>query len=645
MNEPSASEALSVETLVAQVADEFLERVQRGERPDIEEYARRYPQVATLLRQMLPTLQLLPDLDPASLSGDTGTTAAASGCLGDYRIVKEVGRGGMGVVYEAEQISLGRRVALKVLPFAAALDVRQLQRFKNEAQAAGQLQHAHIVPVHAVGQERGVHYYAMQFIEGQSLAAFIRELRLGCGLGAERLDEHPTMSLRKFKKASGAAHEVISAKAPTSADGLPASSAAGTVPAAALTTERSIFHAEYFRTAAELGRQAAEALEHAHQMGVIHRDVKPANLLMDLDGKLWVTDFGLAHCQSQAVLTMTGDLLGTLRYMSPEQALARRVGVDHRTDIYSLGVTLYELVTLQPAFSGRDRAALLQQIAFAEPRPPRQLNRTVPAELQTILLKAMEKSPDERYGTAQELADDLGRWLTDEPIRARRPSLWRRLRKWSRRHRAAALGLTAVVLTSLASAGGMAWSFQRERAVRQRETERGVTAALAQAETLLEEGEKQIDFPEHWRTTVRLAQSAVDRAEELLRSGQATSELVKRVHPLRTQVDQVDGDSRLALELDRIRLKQGGVKGNFFDTARAAPLYAKALADYGINPAAPESAAARIGSSRLRPTLLVALENWRRCSPDEAQKRRLEAVLQATEPARGAFRTRWMAAL
>jgi hypothetical protein len=201
----------------------------------------------------------------------------------------------------------------------------------------------------------------------------------------------------------------------------------------------------FFRTVAGLGIQVAQALEYAHLQGVVHRDIKPSNLLLDGRGKIWVTDFGLALVPADATLTMTGDLLGTLRYMSPEQALARRALVDHRTDIYSLGVTLYELLTLQPAYQGRDRSELLRQIAQDEPKPPRRLNPAVPVELETIVSKAMSKAPEDRYTSAGELADDLQRFLDDRPIHARRPTLAQRARKWSRRH-------TSLVVSAAVSA-------------------------------------------------------------------------------------------------------------------------------------------------------------------------------------------------
>ncbi len=488
MNTISALENRSVEDLLGQVADEFTQQLNRGEQPDIEEYARRYPQIAAVLRQVLPALQVLrvPARDLAA-SGDADfTQASATGCLGDYRILREIGRGGMGVVYEAEQISLGRRVALKVLPFAATLDPKQLQRFKNEAQAAAQLHHTNIVPVFGVGVERGVHYYAMQYIEGQTLAAMIRELRQLTGLEtADRTDAAGLIAKLASELVSGhwapprpksAADQPTGPYAPPSVgrervagaersdapdrgfDSLsPGHPDIATAPVAAISTERSTKSPAFFRTVANLGIQAAEALEHAHSLGVVHRDIKPANLLVDGRGNLWITDFGLAHCQSQAGLTMTGDLVGTLRYMSPEQALAKRVLVDHRTDIYSLGASLYELLTLEPVFSGHDRQELLRQIAFEEPKPPRRLNKNIPKELETIVLKAMEKNPADRYASAGELADDLKRYLKDEPIRARRPSLIHRTRKWCRRHQAFVWSVTAVltlgVLMALASLG------------------------------------------------------------------------------------------------------------------------------------------------------------------------------------------------
>jgi serine/threonine protein kinase len=426
MSDVPTAEHLSLESLVAELADEIRECVGRGEQPALEEYVRRYPQYADVIRNLVASLQFL-HLAGADSEGLVSAAAAVQpeGPLGDFRIVREVGRGGMGVVYEAVQISLGRRVALKVLPLAAALDARQLQRFKYEAQAAAHLHHTNIVPVHAVGCERGVHYYAMQFIDGQTLAGVIRALRQQAGL-----DE------------SGSSE-------PAAGRGKPASTLHNCGPRSETTPGMPGGRpaATFWRTAAQWGAQAAEALAHAHELGIVHRDIKPANLLVDDRGHLWVTDFGLARLHNDAGLTRTGDLVGTARYMSPEQALGQRGIVDQRTDIYSLGVTLYELLTLEPAFDGGDRQEVLRQIAQAEPRPPRRLNPGLPAELEIIVLKALAKSPAERYGTAQELADDLRRFLDDKPIRGRRPTAGQRVRRWARRYRTA-------VLTAAAAAAG-----------------------------------------------------------------------------------------------------------------------------------------------------------------------------------------------
>jgi serine/threonine protein kinase/Tfp pilus assembly protein PilF len=457
MTAPSVHQEVSLESLVAQVTDEFFARQKRGEQPDVEEYAARYPQYATVLREVLNALRVI-DRSAASGSGLAGGDPA-SGLLGDFRIRREVGRGGMGVVYEAEQLSLGRRVALKVLPFAATLDPRQLQRFHNEARAAAGLHHTNIVPVYGVGCERGVHYYAMQFIEGSTLADLIAQQR-------------------------GASSTVP----PTA--GARAAASEATVPAAAQATRVPPPDAAYFRRVAEWGIQAAAALDCAHALGVVHRDVKPANLLVDATGRLWVTDFGLAQVQSDPRLTMTGDLVGTLRYMSPEQALARRMVIDHRTDVYSLGATLYELLTLRAPFEGSDREELSRQIAFEEPRPPRRVNKAIPAELQIIVLKAMEKNPADRYVTAQELAEDLERFVADKPIRARRASLIQRARKWARRHRTIAWAagvVLGVVIVALAASLTIVWhSWEQTRIALENEKSARQAERLAQGAQVAE---------------------------------------------------------------------------------------------------------------------------------------------------------------
>jgi WD40 repeat protein/serine/threonine protein kinase len=484
------TEDAGLESLVARVVDEFLERQKRGEQPDPAEYAARHPQATGVLREVLTALRVVGLSSAAGLAGAGAGNDPVTGVLGDFRILRELGRGGMGVVYEAEQISLGRRVALKVLPFAAALDGKQLQRFKNEAQAAAQLQHPHIVPVYYVGCERGVHFYAMQCIDGHTLAAVIEELRTRTKFQIR----NPKSEIQNPKsEIPNPKSEIANPKSqiPNSKSEIP--NLESTRDASAACTRRdsatrigigssslaliSSFEfriSGFFRMVASLGIQAAEALEHAHQVGVIHRDIKPANLLVDATGQLWVTDFGLARLGSDAGLTMTGDLLGTMRYMSPEQALAKRVAVDGRSDVYSLGVTLYELLTLEPAYNGKNREEVLRQIAFEEPRPPRQRNKAIPAELETIVLKAMGKNPEERYPTAQELADDLRRFLEDKPIRARRPSLRQRVAKWARRHRTvvrAAVVVLLIAVAALAVSTGFIWrknaeltrAFERER--------------------------------------------------------------------------------------------------------------------------------------------------------------------------------------
>ncbi len=430
---------------LVKAVEQYLVELEAGRSPSRAQFLERYPDLKVPLAACLEGLELVHKAAGSSSSGSQPSLRAALGDidfaaadpLGDFRIVGEIGRGGMGIVYEAFQLSLGRMVALKVLPFASALNPRHLQRFKNEAQAAAQLHHSNIVPVYAVGHERGVHFYAMQLIEGQSVSALIRDLRTQAGkttgeqASSVRAQAPPITPVRPPRKPKSGAETV--------------SLAAGS-----LSTTRSHRGSEFYRTAARLMVQAATALDHAHSFGVIHRDVKPANLLIDTRGNLWVTDFGLAQIMADGQLTHTGDLVGTLAYMSPEQAGGSGTPLDHRTDIYSLGATLYELLTLEPLFGGNNRPALLHRILNDEPCPPRSLDRAIPIELETIVLKAVSKNPADRYKTALEMADDLQRFLDNKPILARRPTVFDRVRKWSRRHPSMVVASVLLLVFSIA---------------------------------------------------------------------------------------------------------------------------------------------------------------------------------------------------
>ncbi len=424
-----------------EIAQEYLEELEMGRSPDRQEYITRAGALGPSIRVYLEALDALHR--PASLgSGRSSARPPLEGSLnlreplGDFHIVREIGRGGMGVVYEAVQRSLGRRVALKVLPFAAGLDAKQLQRFKNEAQAAAQLHHPNIVPVHAVGVERGVHFYAMQLINGQNLASLLQALRGEATPNSKRLSPQSQDDLTGSFHPGEHQESVAAGPPPTTV-------------MANISTSFSEKVGDYFRQITGLMLQAAEALEYAHSVGVVHRDIKPANLLLDVYGKVWVADFGLAQFQANGNLTQTGDLLGTLRYMSPEQAGGQRHLIDHRVDVYSLGATFYEFLTLTPIFDGDNRQTLLHQILNVEPRAPRGINSAIPVELETIVLKAVSKVPSERYPTGHELAADLQRFLNDEPIQARRPSLWEKVAKWSRRHRGVVVATVVALLVCL----------------------------------------------------------------------------------------------------------------------------------------------------------------------------------------------------
>ncbi|SMP73317.1 hypothetical protein SAMN06265222_11692 [Neorhodopirellula lusitana] len=476
--------------VVAAVKD-YMHLLDAGNAPSQEEFLQQHAAIATELRPSLEGLALVHRAaEPKAQSMVAPDAEFTAKPIGDFQIVGELGRGGMGVVYEAIQLSLGRHVALKVLPFASGLDAVRLQRFRNEAHAAAALHHTNIVPVYAVGSDRGVHYYAMQMIDGSTLAELIenkREAELASN-GSTARGASGYHKASGTKGASGAPRR--STASSRAAQHLNASGLDDTDNVALPTRSRlndtfrsgtSQDKLRYFQSVVRMTCQAAIAIEHAHQYGVIHRDIKPANLLLDSAGKIWVTDFGLAQVQNGASeLTRTGDPMGTLRYMSPEQASGRRDQLDHRTDIYSLGVTLYELLTLRPAIEGEGYREMLNSVALHDPPTPKSVEPALPIELDTIIRKAIAKLPQERYSSAGALADDLQAWLDDKPIAAKPPTVWERLAKWRRRNSgwvAAASAMLLLATLGLLVTTLMIWREQRHTAnALSRETEQRLAA-------------------------------------------------------------------------------------------------------------------------------------------------------------------------
>jgi eukaryotic-like serine/threonine-protein kinase len=451
-----------------------------------------------------------PAAGPAATVGDSAGPWPAR--MGDYRILGCIGEGGMGVVYEAVRESLRSRVALKVMHprFRASADY--LRRFHNEARSAAQLHHTNIVSVFDYGEHDGVCYYAMQYIAGHSLdeiMADVRRLRSNQGqekaapveavpdsnrngpppppqavhdtapseTAADPLMRTVTHGLLtgQFALGTGAALD-LKASPPPATESFEPGRGPGTAlthnlgfepggtqaPAAPSPRAEDRNHSgsasglsssslagqgedRYHREVARLGAQVADALAHAHQRGVLHRDIKPSNLLLDAVGNVWVTDFGLAKFEEGEDLSQSQDLVGTLRYMAPE----RFRGVsDRRCDIYALGATLYELLTLRPVFERADRLRLIDQVVHEPPVPPRQLDQRIRRDLETIVLKALAKDPKDRFATADELAAELRRFLENRPIRSRPISASERLWRWCKRNPAvAALTALAAALT------------------------------------------------------------------------------------------------------------------------------------------------------------------------------------------------------
>jgi serine/threonine protein kinase/WD40 repeat protein len=484
------NELESVPDLLSNLAHEFAERYRRGERPDPNEYAERYPELAEQIRELFPALAMMEQFGSVAgeaPKGEVAGVAAVPRQLGEYRILREIGRGGMGVVYEAVQESLGRHVALKVLPLHHLMTPTHLERFEREAKAAARLHHTNIVPVFGIGVHEGVHYYAMQFIQGQALDTVLHEVRHLRG-DADRSRGPLTASIAKGLATGGLTLEARDSaeSPPTSLVTSSSSAAPPSHPGGGQSELTGSSEARYFAGVARVGIQVAEALAYAHGQGMVHRDIKPSNLLLDTQGITWITDFGLVKDESGSDLTTPGDIVGTIRYMAPERF---RDQGDARSDIYSLGATLYEMLTLKPAFPGEQRAELMDRVRHEEPRRPRQIDARIPRDLETVVLKAIAKEADRRYQTASALAEDLRRYLADRPVLARRSTTAEQVWRWCRRNPTVAILTSSVIVLLMVLLAGAWVSNARleEQLEETRKAEREKTALLERTKLAEEE--------------------------------------------------------------------------------------------------------------------------------------------------------------
>jgi WD40 repeat protein/tetratricopeptide (TPR) repeat protein len=583
------------------LAEEFVERYRRGERASLQEYIDRCPELETEIRELFPALVEVELVEQAfddcgAITPSLMPHSAPLDQLGDYRILREIGRGGMGVVYEAEQLSLGRRVALKVLPRTLKNDALSMMRFRREARSAARLHHTNIVPVFDVGQDGDVVYYAMQFIQGQGLDVVVEELkrlrddsrgaikRVGQaqekGAPGVQAPVALTVSMTSATRAGSSRNmarslldgqfkpdasplsvAMTSAGSPTferpavdldatTHQGEPESVRAptrGGSPSSGSTvlpggtqisaSESSGRRQPFFRSVAEIGRQVAAGLAHAHGRGIVHRDIKPSNLLLDAAGIVWITDFGLAKSGEDS-LTASGDILGTLRYMAPERF---RGEGDSRADVYALGVTLYELLTLRPTFDSPDRLRLIQQVKDQEPQRPRSLDPRIPRDLETIVLKTIEKDPRRRYATADELGEDLRRFLDGEPIKARQVGEVEKVWKWARRR-------PAIASLMLLAVGSMLVGTAVSSRFALRANERAEAASLAEIRSRGSEADaklaREAAIVERDNSRRLSAGLAFDRGLALAEEGQADRGLHWMLEGLKTAPDD-EGDFRL----------------------------------------------------------------------------------------------------
>ena len=481
------------------LAEEFAQQCRSGKNPSVSDYANRFPDLADDITELFPSVALLEQLrttersERSIIARQQATLSVRHDLIEGYDILREVGRGGMGVVYEAIQTTLQRRVALKVLNDHAIESGKQVQRFAREARSAAALHHTNIVPVFGFKVTDEVHYYAMQFIDGAALdeiisvlsemnvvdndefeitsldrlsvdrtaTAIIAAQALQAGEFAEprkpgaklnnlsRQDDTQNVAAPVTKELSSPGFESTVEQSQSEWDTLSRETqqSVSTPPSSHHQAHR--FDGLYWKSIARIGAQVADALQYAHGHRVLHRDIKPSNLLLDEQGTVWITDFGLVKRLEDDGLTKSGDVVGTLRYMAPEQLNGK---ADARSDVYSLGLSLYEMLTLSPAFPETGHATLIENKTKRVLSSPRATNRAIPRDLETIVMKACALDPTHRYQQAGNLADDLQRFLEERPITARRVSSLEAFWRWGLRNRALAISSAAAALLLIAVA-------------------------------------------------------------------------------------------------------------------------------------------------------------------------------------------------
>ena len=432
--------------LLEQVVERFTKEVRDGNNPDVEQWVQDHSHLSDELSDLLSSVAMIEGLKNFSLSTSHPQSSFADveipDYLGEYKIVREIGRGGMGIVLEAVHETLGRRVAIKVMVPGAMTTSSHLERFHREAVAAASLHHTNIVSVFGAGEDQGFHFYVMEFVDGQSISQVLKNYA------------NENQETSEFRSPSSSLSIAAKGADESQTTELPCSSDLNEVATAALGPER-------YKWVAETGVQIADALAYAHEKEVLHRDIKPANLVLDANDTVWLTDFGLAKSIQggidQTVVTKTGDILGTPQYMAPESFSGN---YDCRSETYCLGLTLYELATLKPAFANASTPEVIRAVTAASPTAPRKIDPQLPADLSTVIEKAIAKEPSQRYQTAAELRDDLRAFVEDRPVAARRTSMLGQFVRFSRRNPLAALlmGVLALMLGLLTATAVVGYS-------------------------------------------------------------------------------------------------------------------------------------------------------------------------------------------